>query len=128
MVRDNDTSRSTNRSSGNQADAWQPDNLYWVGVGASAGGLEALRAFIRELPFDLPATYIVAQHTAPLYPSLLSQIIGRETKMNVVDVTDALAPRANCVYIAPPNTNIIVENGKLWLTDPSPNLATPNQK
>jgi two-component system CheB/CheR fusion protein len=52
---------------------------FWVGIGASAGGLEALRAFVRNVPRSLNATYIIAQHLSPHHRSMLPEILGRET-------------------------------------------------
>lgn len=97
----------------------------WVGLGASAGGLEALRGFVRNLPSDLPATYIVAQHMAPHHRSMLSEIIGRETSMPVLEVANGLVPQKNTVYITPPNSNIVIEDNKLVLIEPSKELAAP---
>jgi two-component system CheB/CheR fusion protein len=88
---------------------------YWVGLGASAGGLEALSGFVRNLPDDLPAMYVVAQHMSPHYRSMLAEIIGRQTSMPVQDVTDNMVPKAGTIYITPSNHNIIVEKNKLRL-------------
>ncbi len=98
---------------------------FWVGFGASAGGLEALRGLARNLPDNLPATYIVAQHMAPHHRSMLSEIIGRETNIKVCDVTDNLLPKPNTIYITPPNQNIIVEKNRLRLVDPSKEPGAP---
>lgn len=88
---------------------------YWVGLGASAGGLEALSGFVRNLPDDLPAMYVVAQHMSPHYRSMLAEIIGRQTTMPVQDVKDNMVPKVGTIYITPSNHNIIVEKNKLRL-------------
>ncbi|EFL87680.1 regulator protein [Ahrensia sp. R2A130] len=98
---------------------------FWVGLGASAGGLEALRGLARNLPDDLPVTYIVAQHMAPHHKSMLAEIIGREATIDVQDVTDNLAPKPNTIYITPPNKNAIVKNNKIRLVDPSTEPGAP---
>ena len=98
---------------------------FWVGLGASAGGLEALRGLVRNLPPNLSVTYIVAQHMAPHHKSMLSEIIGRETDMRVLDVTDDLVPKANTIYITPPNKNLIVQGNVLRLVEPSKEPAAP---
>lgn len=98
---------------------------FWVGIAASAGGLEALRGLVRNLPPILPATYIVTQHMAPHHKSMLAEIIGRETDMPVLDATDGLRPESNAIYITPPNSNLILEHGKLRVIDPSPEPASP---
>lgn len=99
--------------------------LFWVGIGASAGGLEALRGLVRNLASDLPATFIVAQHMAPHHRSMLSEIIGRETSMVVRDVTDKLVPEPNTIYITPPNFNVIADKNKIHLVEPSREPASP---
>lgn len=98
---------------------------FWIGLGASAGGLEALRGFVRNLPKSVPVTYIVAQHMAPHHRSLLSEIIGRETELAVRDVTDNVVPKPNTIYITPPNKNIVVEGNRLRLAEPSREPAAP---
>ncbi len=99
--------------------------MFWVGIGASAGGLEALRGFVRSVPPTLPATYIVTQHMAPHHRSMLVEIISRETDLPVQDVVDGMKPIPNVVYITPPNTNCVVDGDVLRLTEPSPGVAAP---
>ncbi len=98
---------------------------FWVGIGASAGGLEALRGFVRHLPSDVSATYIVTQHVAPQHRSMLTEIIGRETHLPVKEVVDGVPPEANTVYITPPNSDLIVEDDMLRLVEPSKQVAAP---
>ncbi len=62
---------------------------------------------------------------APHHRSLLTEIIGRETSLPVVDVTDNLIPAANTIYITPPNSNVMVKNGVIMLTAPSDQIAAP---
>ena len=61
-----------------------------VGVGASAGGLEALRLLLPSLPKNLGLTYVVVQHLSPTYRSMMSQLLGRETTMTVRDIEDGM--------------------------------------
>ena len=98
---------------------------FWVGIGASAGGLEALRALVRQLPAALPATYLVAQHMAPHQKSLLTEIIGRETALPVLEAGDGLAPRADTIYITPPNSNVVVADRRVRLEPPSERPGAP---
>jgi two-component system CheB/CheR fusion protein len=80
-----------------------------VGIGASAGGIDALRTFFAAVPADLGVAYVVVVHLAPDYDSELAAILGRSTKMNVVEVADhqelALAP--NCVYVIAPDRKLM---------------------
>ncbi|MFV8833637.1 chemotaxis protein CheB [Aquisalimonas sp.] len=89
-----------------------------VGIGASAGGLEALRAFVGHLPTGTSMAYIIAQHLSPRHESMLVQLLGRETRLRVAQVADGMAIEANTIYITPANKNIVVENGQLRLTAP----------
>ncbi|MEM6537283.1 MAG: chemotaxis protein CheB, partial [Pseudomonadota bacterium] len=95
------------------------DTLLWVGVGSSAGGLEALRELARGLPADANATYIVVQHMAPQHKSMLSELIGRETHLPVSDITNGLRPAPNQIYVTPPNSDVFVVDGELRLVEPS---------
>lgn len=88
---------------------------YWVGIGASAGGIEALSGFVRNLPHGLSAMYVVAQHMSPHHKSMLAEIIGRQTTMPVLDITDNMIPKADTIYITPSNHNVIVEKNRLRL-------------
>jgi two-component system CheB/CheR fusion protein len=56
---------------------------------------------------------------APQHKSMLTEIIGRDISLRVVDVTDNITPLPNVIYITPPNRNIVVEGNKLRLVDPS---------
>lgn len=98
---------------------------FWVGIGASAGGLEALRAFVRNVPRNLNATYIIAQHLSPHHRSMLPEILGRETDFEVLSVEDSVLPVADKVYITPQNQDIVVDGDKLRLTPPSQASGAP---
>ena len=90
---------------------------FWViGVGASAGGLEALSAFFRSLPEKPNAAFIVAQHLAPHAKSMMVELIGRQTKMKVVSVSDHLTIEPGLICIVPPNFDVTTKDGELRLT------------
>lgn len=94
-------------------------SLFYVGIGASAGGLEALRPFVANLPESANMTYIVAQHMSPDHRSLMVELLARETKLKVEPAQNNLMPLANTVYVAPANTDITISAGKLRLSKPS---------
>jgi two-component system CheB/CheR fusion protein len=81
-----------------------------VGIGASAGGLEALEALTRRLSSDGMA-FVVIQHLAPAHESLLRDILARGTSMKVVTVRDAARVERNTIYVTPPNTEIAIGQG-----------------
>ncbi|MGF0539002.1 chemotaxis protein CheB [Agrobacterium sp. ES01] len=100
------------------------DGLYWVGIGASAGGLEALREVLKTLPRSAPnITYIIAQHLSPKHQSMLVQLLGRETSMPVEEVRDGLTPEPGVIYITPPNSDVYVHEGELHLSRPPYELS-----
>jgi len=92
-----------------------------VGVGASAGGLAAFEAFFSGLPVDRDPgmAFVLVQHLAPEHKSLLAELIGRCTRLPVVEVTDGMMVQANRVYIIPPGHDMAFLNGTLQLLDPS---------
>ncbi len=89
-----------------------------VGIGASAGGLEALSNLIRMLPDDLGVPYIVVQHLSPTHRSMMVPLLARETSMMVKDAEDGEIPLANIIYVTPANWNIILKDGVMRLLVP----------
>ena len=87
-----------------------------VGIGASAGGLEAFKQLLRHLSADTGMAYVLIQHLAPDQKSLLSDILSRETQMPVTEVRDNMALEPNCIYVIPPNTRMILSEGVLHLS------------
>jgi two-component system, chemotaxis family, CheB/CheR fusion protein len=86
-----------------------------VGIGASAGGLEAVTALLKHLPPDTGLGFVLVQHLDPQHESALTQILARTTSMPVREITDYLPVEANHVYIIPPNTNLSMTKGVLNL-------------
>lgn len=93
--------------------------LIVVGIGASAGGLEALRSLVGSLPKNARMAYIIAQHLSPQHDSLLTELLARETELPVEEVRDNLAIAPNRIYVTPQNTNIEYVAGRLELSPPS---------
>ena len=81
-------------------------SLYIVGIGASAGGLEALRTLVGTLEPTGCVAYIVAQHLSPKHTSKLSNILGEECALKVVELTNDTEIHPDVVYVAPPNRDI----------------------
>lgn len=88
-----------------------------VGVGASAGGLEAIEDLFDQMPVDSGLAFVVVQHLSPDFKSLMDQLLARHTKMAIHRVEDGMAVEPNAVYLIPPKKNIIVSGGRLLLTD-----------
>jgi len=92
-----------------------------VGIGASAGGLEALELLTRRLSSDGMA-FIVLQHLAPAHESVLTEILARGTSLKVVTVEDGTVIAPNRIYVTPPNVDIVLEQGVLRFQPPSERL------
>jgi two-component system, chemotaxis family, CheB/CheR fusion protein len=84
-----------------------------VGVGASAGGLEAFRELFSHLPRDIGAAFVLVQHLAPDRPSHLPDILAQHTALAVCAAEDGLAVKPNRVYVAPGGTSVLMEDGAL---------------
>ena len=89
-----------------------------VGIGASAGGLEALEQFFRYTPPNSGMAFVLVQHLDPHHASLLSEILQRTTTMPVVEALDQIPVEPNCVYVIPPNRDMAIFHGKLQLSVP----------
>ncbi|MHB1461785.1 MAG: chemotaxis protein CheB [Armatimonadota bacterium] len=89
-----------------------------VGIGASAGGLEALSLFLSHAPDDSGMAFVVIQHLDPTHMGILSELLQRATSMKVTQVYDQLAVEPNCVYVIPPGKSMSVQRGVLHLLEP----------
>jgi two-component system, chemotaxis family, CheB/CheR fusion protein len=95
-----------------------------VGIGASAGGLEAFSQLLRHLSMrpgrsganGTEMAYVLIQHLDPHHQSLLTEILARTTKLPVQEVTDGIAVEPNHVYVIPPNTQMIFAAGRLQIS------------
>ncbi|MDP3438723.1 MAG: chemotaxis protein CheB, partial [Azonexus sp.] len=90
-----------------------------VGIGCSAGGLEALEAFLQNLPADCGMAVVIVQHLDPNHISTLPQLLQRSTALPVVEVRDCMPVYANCIYVIPPNRDISLSDGLLHLLEPT---------
>ncbi|MEY4750956.1 MAG: hypothetical protein RIQ60_3170 [Pseudomonadota bacterium] len=96
-----------------------PSRRWYVGVGASAGGLEALSAFVAHLPQGVDMTYIVAQHMSPSHRSMMVELLSRETSLRIEMVQHDTEPMPDTLYVVPPNTDVIIHQGRMLLSEPS---------
>ena len=86
-----------------------------VGIGASAGGLEAFTKLLKNLPVDTGMAFVIVQHLDPNHKSILTDILLKTTKMPVSEVKDNTAVKPNQVYVIPPDNELAVVNGVLNL-------------
>lgn len=100
---------------------------YIVGIGSSAGGLEALTNLITALPTDLGASYVVIQHLSPTHRSMMVQLLGRETAMAVLEIEDGATPQADTIYVTPSCHNVVLKEGLFSLIEgPRETLPRPS--
>jgi len=89
-----------------------------VGIGASAGGLEALEQFLSNVPENSGMAYVVIQHLDPTHKGMLPELLQRITGMQVLQVKDRMAVKPDCVYVIPPNKSMSILKGVLHLFEP----------
>lgn len=89
-----------------------------VGIGCSAGGLEALEQFLKNVPPDCGMAFVVIQHMDPTHQGLLTELLQRITRMPVTQVSDKTIVIPDSVYVIPPNKDMALLSGKLHLLDP----------
>ena len=91
-----------------------------VGIGASAGGLEACTTLLRALPVDLGLVFVVVQHLDPDHESILPRLLSRATSMKVLPIRSGMAVEPDHVYVIPPNRKVVLSRGRLRLTRRDP--------
>src|SRR5574341_2003506 len=82
-----------------------------VGIGASAGGLEACTQLLKHLPADTGMGFVLVQHLDPMHESALADLLGRATMMPVQEVRDNQRVEPNQVYVIPPNRSMAITLG-----------------
>lgn len=88
-----------------------------VGVGASAGGLEAIESFFKEMPADSGVAFVVIQHLSPDHKSLMAELLSKRTRMPVHRAEEGMLVEKDSVYLIPPNRNLTLFHGRLMLSD-----------
>lgn len=87
-----------------------------VGIGASAGGLEAFKSLVKRLPDDNGMAFVLVQHLDPTHESSLTKIISAATKTAVVEAVDGMTIEPNCIYVMPSNADISLSGSRIRLT------------
>src|SRR3984885_6757824 len=93
----------------------EPKFVSVVGIGASAGGLEAFTELLRYLPIETGLAFVFVQHLDPHHSSQLVPILTRETALPIKEVTDGEVLQPDQIYIMPPNREMTLEKGTLRL-------------
>ncbi|MCG8640246.1 MAG: PAS domain-containing protein [Desulfobacterales bacterium] len=97
----------------------QPTNtlVHYVGIGASAGGLEAIEAFFSKMPEESNLAFIVIQHLSPDYKSLMVELLSKKTRIPVHRSVDGMKVEPNNIYMIPPKKNLTIFHGRLVLKE-----------
>jgi two-component system CheB/CheR fusion protein len=98
---------------------------YVIGMGASAGGMEALHEFFDNLRPDTGFSFIVIQHLSPDHKSLMGELLAKHTMMQVFEAEEGIGIQPNCIYVIPTKKLLTLKNGKLHLTE-KPKTSQPN--
>ncbi len=86
-----------------------------VGIGASAGGLEAIEKLLGHFPIDTGCAFVVVQHLSPDFKSLMNELLSRHTRMKIEAVQDGQLVLPDHIYLAPPKCNVEYSEERLWL-------------
>jgi chemotaxis methyl-accepting protein methylase len=89
-----------------------------IGIGASAGGLEALESFLGSVPAGFGMAFVIIQHLDPTHKGIMPELLQRATGMKVIQVKDHTKVHPDCVYVIPPNKDMSILHGVLHLLDP----------
>jgi two-component system CheB/CheR fusion protein len=104
---------------GHEADAKAPQTGFpIVGIGASAGGLEALELFLANVPANSGMAFVIVQHLDPTHKGIMVELLQHSTPMQVMQIKDRLRVKPNCVYVIPPNKDLSILHGVLHLLAP----------
>jgi two-component system CheB/CheR fusion protein len=95
----------------------RPD-LPVIAIGASAGGLEACRAVLKEAPGDTPAAFILVLHLDPTHASMMVDLLAGHTRLSVVQASNGMAVKPGCLYVIPPGVFLTVDKRILHLSEP----------
>ncbi|MBP1909496.1 chemotaxis protein CheB [Methanolobus bombayensis] len=90
---------------------------YIVGVGASAGGLEAIEELFENMPLSTGMSFVVIQHLSPDYKSLMVELLSKRTRMEVLRAEEGMVVKPNKIYLIPPRNNLTIFHGKLLLSE-----------
>ncbi|MGB6285158.1 MAG: chemotaxis protein CheB [Xanthobacteraceae bacterium] len=97
-----------------------PPSSLIVGIGASAGGLDAFKIFFANMPPDSGMAFVLVQHLSPDHKSMLADLIGRATTMPVVEAENNMPIASNTVYVIPPDATLTLKQRSLHVSRPAP--------
>lgn len=95
----------------------QNEQFFIIGIGASAGGLEALKLFFDHVPSDCKHSFVIVQHLSPDYKSLMVELLAKNTSLPIFEVKNNMVVAPGSIYLIPARKNMKFKNGRLSLTD-----------
>jgi two-component system CheB/CheR fusion protein len=98
-------------------------DFHVVGIGASAGGLEALESFFRSMPANTGMAFVVIQHLSPDFKSHMEELLSRQTSIPVHRVDDGVQVQPDCIYLIPAKMEMVMRNGRLLITERNPDRS-----
>ncbi len=99
--------------------------FYIVGIGASAGGLEALEAFFDNMPLSDEFAFVIIQHLSPDYKSLMPELLNRHTRFTIHQAEEGMRVQPGCIYLNQPKKNLIIFNDTLFFAPQEQGLNLP---
>ena len=118
IVKEKDTLLEGEKQASAQKSAPSKSSFPIVGIGASAGGLEALEFFLSNVPENSGIAFVIIQHLDPNHKGVMVELLQRSTPMKVAQVKDRTRVKPDCVYVIPPNKDMSILHGVLHLLDP----------
>jgi two-component system CheB/CheR fusion protein len=89
-----------------------------VGIGASAGGLEAIEGLLAKTPPETSMAFVIIQHLAPKHKSIMDTLLRKFTKMMILQIKDGMEVKPNHIYLNPPDRDVSIMNGTFYLSKP----------
>jgi two-component system CheB/CheR fusion protein len=114
-----DTAAASQRKKGMSIETDRTKAFYIVGMGGSAGSLEAFEQFFRNMPADAGLAFVLVSHLDPSHKGLMPELLQRGTAMKVLQAKDGMKVQQNHVYVIPPNKDMSIMHGTLQLLDPA---------
>jgi chemotaxis response regulator CheB len=121
----NDETAAASNGEGSPIILEKPNGFLVVGIGASAGGIQALKEFFENTPSDSGMAYVVILHLSPDHDSKLAEVLQAATTMPVKQVTEREKVEPDHVYVVPPNQHLMMLDGHLGV---SPNLRVEDRR
>ncbi|HLF12706.1 MAG TPA: CheR family methyltransferase, partial [Gammaproteobacteria bacterium] len=112
------TSGESSKPTSTRKKAGSPSPPPIVAIGASAGGLDALKKFLTAMPAESGMAFVLIPHLDPTHESLMVELLAKQTRMPVQEATDGMAIEINHVYVIPPNRYLAIKRRALWLSKP----------